>query len=183
MNLEFMTRSNLRPLADGGCAYFPWGALGRGYVLPGPEARVRIHRVTVATTFALLLVGPIAGGLLGLPALFVVIGTGVAAFLIWQFNVVRRLPVAPMRLTVREVVADNRWVAYALCFPAAVFAALAVLYVVARVPNAHGAVAGLVVGALAMALEGIFVLWWTRGIPPRPPAAFYDDGPVKPSSS
>jgi hypothetical protein len=167
MKLEFLTRSSFVELSDGSCAYFPWGPFGRGYVLPDPNARRRIHHITLASTLAFTLLGTIAVWLFDLMGPFAVLGASLLAFSGWQFNTVRRLPVATVRLEFRETVAQNRWVSYVLCFPLAGFATLAALYAWLRIPNPHGLTVFLLLGALAMALEGAFVLWWTRGIPLR----------------
>lgn len=99
--------SYFKTATDGRRLFFPWGVLGRGYVVAGDADYERIRGMR--KTFLLISVVLIAGGLIlqrqsQIAPLSIVIGYA-AAYAVWTRFTLAGLPTAQERLTMREVVA------------------------------------------------------------------------------
>ncbi|MBW7967336.1 hypothetical protein [Bradyrhizobium sp. BR 10261] len=99
---EAVTSGSFKTTEDGRRLFFPWGTLGRGYVLPS-ENDYRRHRTQVkaymVATFAFILV----------PSLFRAWALGVSLVIaligfygFWMWFLLRRLDVADERLSFQE---------------------------------------------------------------------------------
>ncbi|GIW90597.1 MAG: hypothetical protein KatS3mg109_1029 [Pirellulaceae bacterium] len=120
---------------DGRVAFFPWGVLGRGYVLPDDQTYLRIHRFVKRSSLAMT---PIAIALVVLKAwllLLFVIAVYYAVYLIRIQALIRGLAATSERLTVAESLRAQAarhslaflWVMEAFCILIVAVAGVAVL--------------------------------------------------------
>ena len=105
--LDAVTSSYLRTGKDGRRLFYPWGAMGRGYVVPTEDEFERLHRIAKIFTaaFLVLVIVPAA---LQMPAATVVIAAVVALFYsLWARGLVRRLEPSAEKLSVRAALSTQ----------------------------------------------------------------------------
>src|SRR5262245_59509491 len=82
---DALTSGSFKTTPDGRRLFFPWGALGRGYVVPTEQYYERLHRLM--KNYAIVSLVVIIGAVIALPGLWAL---GVAAVLMAFYLV--RLP-------------------------------------------------------------------------------------------
>jgi hypothetical protein len=157
---DALTSSAFKTTADGGRLFFPYGIIGRGYVLPSEHAYQRLQRQ--AKAFMIVALASIIGASVGrtylVSGLIVVVLT--AFYVIWSQLAVRGLAASDERLSLREsvttqAVTHNATMLWAMQIVSSLFVVVGVVLVVTGSEN-------LLVGLAAIAFFGLcaVVLAW-----------------------
>ena len=96
-----------KPAADGRMLYFPWGIVGKGYVIPSQQKYDRLHRdLKIYQVGSLIVIVALAamGWLLGCIIATVVL---VALYAIWALYQTRGLAPSDERISMRENMAKQ----------------------------------------------------------------------------
>lgn len=105
--LDAVTSSYLRTGKDGRRLFYPWGAMGRGYVVPTEDEFEGLRRIARIGTAAFLVL-VIASAALQMYLATLVIGAGFALFqVIWTRGLVRRLEPSAEKLSVRDTLSTQ----------------------------------------------------------------------------
>ena len=105
--LDAVTSSCLRTGKDGRRLFYPWGPMGRGYVVPTEDEFERLRRIARISTAAFLVL-VIVSAALQMYLATVVIGAGFALFqLFWTRGLVRRLEPSAEKISIREAMSTQ----------------------------------------------------------------------------
>jgi hypothetical protein len=100
--LDAVTGRYFKTAADGRKLFFPWGVLGRGYVLDSDHDYERL-RQRLKTYSILALVAIIGSSALQIPVVAIVVtGLLIVFYLVWVSYLLRGLQPSEERLTLRE---------------------------------------------------------------------------------
>jgi hypothetical protein len=104
---EGLTSSSFKTTEDGRKLFFPWGPLGRGYVVPSDEEVRRLqghikayHIVTLVVVLGAVAWGGVIGAAVALPIL-------IAPYVVWVRAQCGRLAAASEKLTLAESIASQ----------------------------------------------------------------------------
>jgi hypothetical protein len=102
-----LTSGYFKTTEDGRRLFYPWGVLGRGYVIPSAEAYGRLHRrITIYQIVAMVLVvGAVAGGFY--IAAFVIAALLIGFYVAWTSQLLRGLERSEERLSFDESMATR----------------------------------------------------------------------------
>jgi hypothetical protein len=104
---DAVSRSSFKTASDGRRLFFPWGTLGRGYIIESEQEFERLQRLVKAYLVGILVL-IIAVQLLVSPlASFVAAALVLVPYLIWARRLMQRMPPSEERLSLKESMASQ----------------------------------------------------------------------------
>ena len=99
---DALTSSSFKAGQDGRKLFFPWGVLGRGYIIDSDQRYDELRRLIKGYTIISLVSVIGSSSLLGTVASFVVVGLLIGFYSIWMLYLLRDLRPSDERLSLRE---------------------------------------------------------------------------------
>jgi hypothetical protein len=108
--IDALTSSCFKTAQDGSKLFFPWGTLGRGYVIPSQPVYERLQRqvsAVMALTLPVSITVVVLSNLFGLTIAALAIVLCIACAMVWARYVVRGLQPATERLSLQESITSQ----------------------------------------------------------------------------
>jgi hypothetical protein len=108
--IDALTSSCFKTAQDGSKLFFPWGTLGRGYVIPSQPVYERLQRqvsAVMALTLPVSITVVVLSNLFGLTIVALAIVLCIACAMVWTRYVVRGLQPTTERLSLQESITSQ----------------------------------------------------------------------------